>query len=144
MQTKRQASSDRAKFSPILFCCIFFSPLNLFCFWQDATAHFTTDNSLQNPHCFLREINIPVSFLHNIMGKCLEDGKGKYSVWRVRCFRLTDNLFVREAHDAHGVECLLEIVLVLLSGDGNVTVWQETVAVKSFKKQVRWRKTETI
>lgn len=35
---------------------------------------------------------------------------------------LTDNLVVGEAHDVHGIQCLLEIVLVLLPRDGNVTI----------------------
>lgn len=48
--------------------------------------------------------------------------------------RLTDNLVVGEAHDVHCIQCLLEIVLVLLARDGNVTIWQETVAVKAFKE----------
>lgn len=47
---------------------------------------------------------------------------------------LTDNLVVGEAHDVHGIQCLLEILLVLLARDGNVTIWQETVAVKAFKE----------
>lgn len=47
-----------------------------------------------------------------------------------------------EAHDAHGVQGLLEVVLVLLPRDGDVPVGQETVAVKALEEQVRWRKTE--
>lgn len=35
---------------------------------------------------------------------------------------LTDNLIVGEAHDVHGVQCLLEVVLILLSWDWNVTI----------------------
>lgn len=35
---------------------------------------------------------------------------------------LTDDLVVGEAHDVHGVQSLLEIILVLLAGDGDVTV----------------------
>lgn len=44
-----------------------------------------------------------------------------------------------EAHDVHGVERLLEIVLVLLAGDGQITVWQEAVVVESFKEEVGWK-----
>lgn len=36
--------------------------------------------------------------------------------------QLTDNLVVGEAHDVHGIQCLLEILLVLLARDGNVTI----------------------
>ena len=54
---------------------------------------------------------------------------------------LTDNLFMVEAHDVHGVHGLLEVVLVLLTGDGNVTVGQEAVVVEAFEEQVRWRRT---
>lgn len=35
---------------------------------------------------------------------------------------LTDYLIVGEAHDVHGLHCLLEILLVLLARDGNVTI----------------------
>lgn len=35
---------------------------------------------------------------------------------------LTDNLVVGEAHDVHGLHCLLEILLVLLTRDRNVTI----------------------
>lgn len=52
---------------------------------------------------------------------------------------LTDDLVVGEAHDVHGVQRLLEVVLVLLAGDGNVTVGQEAVVVEAFEEQVRWR-----
>lgn len=48
---------------------------------------------------------------------------------------------MRKAHDVHGIQCLLEIILVLLARDRNVTIWQETVAVKAFEEQVRWRRT---
>lgn len=42
-----------------------------------------------------------------------------------------------EAHDMHCIQGFLEIFFVLLAGDGNVTIWQETVTVKPLKKQVR-------
>lgn len=45
-----------------------------------------------------------------------------------------------EAHDVHSIQCFLEIVLVLLARDGNVTIWQETIAVKSFEEKIRWRR----
>lgn len=35
---------------------------------------------------------------------------------------LTDNLLMGEAHDVHGLHCLLKVVLVLLTRDGNVTI----------------------
>lgn len=35
---------------------------------------------------------------------------------------LTDNLIVGEAHDVHGLQCLLEVVFILLSRDWNVTI----------------------
>lgn len=35
---------------------------------------------------------------------------------------LTDDLVVGEAHDVHCIQCLLEIILVLLARDGNVTI----------------------
>lgn len=50
---------------------------------------------------------------------------------------LTDNLIMAEAHDVHGLHRLLEIVLVLLARDGNVTVRQEAVVVEAFEEQVR-------
>lgn len=42
-----------------------------------------------------------------------------------------------EAHDMHRIQGFLEIILVLLARDGNVTIWQETVTVKPLEKQVR-------
>lgn len=45
-----------------------------------------------------------------------------------------------EAHDAHGIQSLLEIIFVLLARDGNVTIRQETVVAKAFEQQVRWRR----
>ena len=57
---------------------------------------------------------------------------------------LTDYLVVGEAHDVHGVQSLLEVILVLLAGDGDVTVGEETVVVKVLEQQVRWGRKERI
>lgn len=51
--------------------------------------------------------------------------------------QLTDNFIIGETHDMHCIQGFLEIFLVLLAWDGNVTIWQETVTVKPLKKQVR-------
>lgn len=51
--------------------------------------------------------------------------------------QLTDNFIMGEAHDMHRIQGFLEIVLVLLAWDGNVTIGQETVTVKPLEKQVR-------
>lgn len=58
--------------------------------------------------------------------------------------RLTDYLVVGEAHDVHGVQGLLEVVLVLLARDGNVAVGQEAVTVEALEKQVRCREDTTM
>lgn len=50
--------------------------------------------------------------------------------------KLTDNLVVGEAHDVHGFHGLLEVLLILLTGDGDVTVGQEPVVVEAFEEQV--------
>lgn len=42
-----------------------------------------------------------------------------------------------EAHDMHGLHGFLEVVLVLLARNRDVTVGQETIVVKSFQQQVR-------
>ena len=49
-----------------------------------------------------------------------------------------------EAHDVHGLHCLLEVVFVLLSRDCDVAIGQETVVVESFQKQVRCPPNNTV
>jgi len=44
---------------------------------------------------------------------------------------------VGEAHDVHGVQSLLEVILVLLAGDGHVAVGQEAVVAEALEEQVR-------
>lgn len=51
---------------------------------------------------------------------------------RQRTGSRTQNLLGGETHDVHGVHGLLEVVLVLLSWDGDVTVGQEAVVAESF------------
>lgn len=41
-----------------------------------------------------------------------------------------------EAHDMHRIQGFLEVLLVLLAGDGDVTIRQETITVKPLEKQV--------
>ena len=57
-----------------------------------------------------------------------------------RCERraspLTQDLVVGKAHDVHGLHGLLEVVLVLLARDGDVSVGQEAVAVEAVQQQV--------
>lgn len=49
----------------------------------------------------------------------------------------TEDLLVAEAHDVHGFHGLVEVVFVLLAGDGEVPVGQETVLVESLQKKIR-------
>lgn len=49
-------------------------------------------------------------------------GQKKVSVGAHLEAELTDYLIVGKAHDVHGVQSLLEVLLVLLARDGNVTV----------------------
>lgn len=51
-----------------------FLPWSWFIFWQRTTEHFTVNNSLRL-HCFLRELNIPVPILCQIMEKGFKTGK---------------------------------------------------------------------
>lgn len=39
-----------------------------------------------------------------------------------------------EAHDMHGLHGFLEVILVLLSRDGNVAVGEEAIVIEAFKE----------
>lgn len=83
-----------ASFLLLRVCIFFFGRTQLNILWQ--IIHFRPtlfsesnkySSSISLPHC----------------GKRNKDRKGKYSVLHVRYLWLTDNLFMREAHDAHGI-----------------------------------------
>lgn len=44
---------------------------------------------------------------------------------------LTQDLIVIERHDVHGFHGLLEVVLILLAGNGNVAIGEEAVAIEA-------------
>lgn len=66
-----------------------------------------------------------------------------FNHFAIGCFLLTeslkrtDDLLVAEAHDVHCFHGLMEVVFVLLAWDCEVPVWQETVLVEPFQKQIR-------
>lgn len=59
-----------------------------------------------------------------------------YSLKMSMSSKHTQNLLVSKAHDLHGFHCFMEVVFVLLSRDGEVSIRQKTVFVESFQKQV--------
>lgn len=47
-----------------------------------------------------------------------------------------------EAHDMHGLHGFLEVVLVLLARDRNVSIGQEAVVIESLQEQIGWEQRE--
>lgn len=82
------------------------------------------------PNCSTAEttFSIPGEFRTNLNGHHTKElgnaaGENRLS-WTSAHLEtvLTDDLIMRESHDVHGLHRLLEVLLVLLARDGNVTV----------------------